>query len=403
MGELENQIFGSSVTFVGDTRRIIAVGSGVQGSPVHIYHKVEEDPVLEDDGLPPDQVEDSYVWEYLTSIELVEWETSNVFFGASLDSNPEGYLVVGAPMWVSNGDSGKVYVYRPNTDLTEWSMVARLSGTDGAAATSFGSTVAFDGALIAVGSPEERNQKGSVYIFEHAGPLGQGNQWVESVKLSPEDVADGARFGWSVSLFGDTPATLAVGAPKDTGGGSAFVYKRSDFDWVSQKLKPRDVQEGDDFGSNVVIHGCSVAVSSLGDGTASKTGTGSVRIYNLNAGFSDYWIHSQIVEPTDQLSGEVFGQCIAMEGNTLLVGSPTGGEGGEQSGVIYHFERIGGLWAKISVIPNKDYVSGDQDDFGCPLSLSGDLFVAGSRGDSTLGVLSGSALIYDLCPNVEDV
>ena len=59
-------------------------------------------------------------------------------------------------------------------------------------------------------------------------------------------------------------------------------------------------------------------------------------------------------------------------------------------------------WTKISVIPNKDYVSGDEDYFGCPLDLSGDLFVSGSRGDSTLGPFSGSAFVFDLCPDVDE-
>lgn len=39
MGEMENQLLGSSVTFVGDSGRIVAAGSGVLGAPVNIYHK----------------------------------------------------------------------------------------------------------------------------------------------------------------------------------------------------------------------------------------------------------------------------------------------------------------------------------------------------------------------------
>mmetsp|Transcript_14810 Transcript_14810/g.26895 ORF Transcript_14810/g.26895 Transcript_14810/m.26895 type:complete len:937 (+) Transcript_14810:53-2863(+) len=380
MGALNNRLFGSSVTFVGDTGQIVAVGSGVGNSAVHIYSK-PADPHLSD-------------WKYLTAISLPSQETASVLFGASLDSNDEGYIVVGAPSLGGDDQSGMAFVYRPNSDLTDWALVAKLTPSgDGTLAPSFGISVSFDGNLIAVGSPDE-NGKGSVYVFEKTG-----NSWSESVKLSPDAVADGAFFGSSVSLYGDTPATLAVGAPRDTGGGSAFVYKRSDFDWLPQKLTPRDVEEGDDFGSSVVISGCSIAVSSPNDVTKSTTGTGTVRIFNWDAD-GDYWALAQIVEPNDELSGEIFGQCIAMEGNTLLVGSPSGGEGGEQSGVIYHFERIGGLWTKISVIPNKDYVSGDEESFGCPLDLSGDLFVSGSRGDSTLGPFSGSAYIFDLCPDV---
>lgn len=36
---MDNQLLGSSVTFVGDRGTIVAVGSGVLGAPVNIYHK----------------------------------------------------------------------------------------------------------------------------------------------------------------------------------------------------------------------------------------------------------------------------------------------------------------------------------------------------------------------------
>ena len=48
----------------------------------------------------------------------------------------------------------------------------------------------------------------------------------------------------------------------------------------------------------------------------------------------------------------------------------------------------------------KEHVVGDADDFGCPLSLSGDMFIAGSRGDSTLGMDSGAAFVVDICPTL---
>lgn len=281
-------------------------------------------------------LDDYYLWEHLNAIGVTE-EIGNLFFGVSIASNDEGYIVVGAPS--DRSGSGEVYVYRPNAAYTDWDMVARMSPTEGVRAPSFGSSVAFDGSLIAIGSPEENGGKGAVYIYENTD-LALGNKWVLETKLLQEDVEVGAQFGSSVSLFGSVPATLAVGAPKDSNGGSAFVYKREDFQWLYQKLQPRDFSEGDDFGSSVVISGCSVAVTSPNDGTSSTTGTGSVRIYNWIADTGD-WVQTQILESNDDLSGEIFGECIAMEGNTLLVGSPTGGQGGEQSGMIYHFERIG--------------------------------------------------------------
>lgn len=279
----------------------------------------------------------------MNAIGIAEQGLENLFFGASIASNDAGYIVVGAPS--ARGGSGEVYVYRPNIAYTAWEMVARMAPTDGALAPSFGSSVAFDGSLIAIGSPEENGGKGAVYVYENTD-LALGNKWVLETKVMQEDVAVGAQFGSSVSLFGDVPATLAIGAPKDSNGGSAFVYKRQDFQWLYQKLQPRDYSEGDEFGSGVVISGCTVAVTSPTDGTSSTTGTGSVRIFSLIDGTGD-WFQSQILEPSDDLSGEIFGECIAMEGNTLLVGSPTGGPNGEQSGMIYHFERIGPIVSQL--------------------------------------------------------
>ena len=39
LDDYENKFFGSSSTFVGDNQNLIAVGSGVDDSPVHIYRK----------------------------------------------------------------------------------------------------------------------------------------------------------------------------------------------------------------------------------------------------------------------------------------------------------------------------------------------------------------------------
>ena len=176
-----------------------------------------------------------------------------------MDSNDEGYIAVGAPSLAGDDQSGMAFVFRPNSDLTDWELLAKLTPSDdGRWAPSFGSSVVFDGTLIAVGLPD-KNGKGSVYVFEKTG-----NAWSKSVKLSPEDaLADRAFFGSTVSLYGDTPAKLAMGAPRDTGGGSAFVYKRFDSDWVPQKLTPRNVEEGDEFGSSVVISGCSIGANNI--------------------------------------------------------------------------------------------------------------------------------------------
>ena len=344
-GWQENQRFGSSVVFVGNTSSIVAVGSDNEEgtADVHLYRRTSRG-----------------VWEYLASLELVDWEAEKVNFGASLASNDEGMVAVGAPLLDGTDDSsGKVYLYVPNEDFTRWNLAARFSASDGTYAPRFGASVAMSGSLVAIGSPDENGGGGMVYVYMNSGPasdLVPGNLWVENAKISPMPIPPGAEFGASVSLHGDDPATLVVGAPGDLGGGSAFVFKRQGANWGVQKLVPRDIQEGDRFGSVVVVSGCSIAVTSPGDATESNSGTGSVRIYNLNKDVGDFWVHSAMVEPGDSLTGDIFGRCIAMEGNTLLVGSPRSRGSGDtsgllnQPGVIYHFERVAGTVSSIHAL-----------------------------------------------------
>ncbi|KAL7551943.1 hypothetical protein ACHAWF_015165 [Thalassiosira exigua] len=379
-GSFANQMFGSSTTFVGTTGGIVAVGSGTPGLDVHLYQKRDD------------------TWEYLTSLSLVEWETADVRFGVSLASNEAGFIAVGAPLvrtdllFGNEATSGRVYVYRPNSNFTRWDMVARLTYDDNDFAPGFGSSVAFHGSLIAVGSPDETLGKGAAYVFEASSIGGaQGNLWARAARLVPDDLADGAMFGASVSIYGDAPATLAVGAPSDAeGAGSAYLYVRRDFSWVPNKLVYQDPTPGDRFGSGVVVSGCSVAVTSPGDTMANETG--AVRVFDLDEA-SQSWVHAQTLNSAS-LPGNVFGECIAMEGNTILVGSLPGESGADRSDYVYHYERIGGLWIEISIIS----IGG----FECPLSLSGNLFLAGSPKDSSLGVNSGSAYIFDLCPPLEE-
>ena len=97
-----------------------------------------------------------------------------------------------------------------------------------------------DGDLLAIGSPDERDGAGSVYIFQDRNTADES--WGLSFKLSPKDVAAGALFGSSVSV---SSGSLAVGAPRDIGGGSVFAFKRNENDsWLPENLVPRDIEEG---------------------------------------------------------------------------------------------------------------------------------------------------------------
>jgi len=269
--------------------------------------------------------------------------------------------------------AGAVYIYEPTGSA--WERVSILTSDD----PSFGSVVAMDEGVIAIGSPYQDK----VTIYEKTG-----NSWtLLETKVS---LAKGVKFGASLSLSG---GALVIGAPLDGVGGVAYVYARSARSFVplGQPLVPRDISPGDNFGEKVSVSGCTVAVSSSNDITASTTGTGSIRIFNYDYNL-DYFSADQIVEPTEDVTG-VFPECLVMKGNDLLVGSSSG----RSSGILTHFTRRNNVWTYKSVISNPHQDGGSAAGvFGCGLSISGSKALVGAKGTEQ-GPPGSSAL----CPDDE--
>ena len=368
---------------MGTSGDIVAVGSegGGANSSVHVYRKLSIP-------LGVDIPDDYLSWEHIASL-FPEGDLSAVNFGISIASSQAGLIVVGAPLRNANdSDSGKVYVFQPSQNLTQWTLLTTLNPYNAETASpSFGSSVAIENDFVIVGAVSDQNGTGSVTIFDIAT--------TESIitKFSPEELTVGASFGSSLSIHQDT---LAVGAPQDGIGGSVYVYQKIGYEWLPHsRLTPRDTSPGDAFGIAVAVSGCSIAVSASGDESAAESRTGSVRIFNYDPE-SDYWLHDQIVEAEDENAGQIFGHCIAMKDNYLLVGAPWGGELDDSSGVTYRFEREDGLWVKKVVILNPDPTPGEE--FGCALALSGNLAVVGAKSDSSISPSRGSAYVFDLCP-----
>mmetsp|Transcript_1886 Transcript_1886/g.2971 ORF Transcript_1886/g.2971 Transcript_1886/m.2971 type:complete len:532 (-) Transcript_1886:69-1664(-) len=278
---------------------------------------------------------------------------------------------------------GKVFVYEPKGN--SWEQVGTISSDD----PSFGSVVAIEGDIIAVGSPEE--DKVRIYEKDESG-------WTFLVDTkTPPSQTSGARFGSSLSL---SDGILVIGAPLDGIGGVAYVYARSFGDFVQQgpPLAPRDISPGDNFGEKVSVSGCTVAVSSSNAKTASTFGTGLIRIFNYDP-LLDLYSADQILEPMEQVAG-VFPECLVMDENNLLVGSSGGGS--FSTGIVTHFVRRNNVWAQQAVMPHPLLEAGGSavGGFGCGLSISDSTALVGAKGDEQ--GLPGSFYVADLCPEAEE-
>ena len=144
---------------------------------------------------------------------------------ASIDGDT---MVIGA--WGEGASRGSAYVFTRDTAgnlASNWTQVAKLTADDGGSQDRFGYSVSIDGDTMVIGAYEDDEKgynSGSAYVFTRttAGDLTSG--WTQVAKLTAGDGAAEDNFGSSVSIDGNT---MVIGASSQiTGRGSAYVISR---------------------------------------------------------------------------------------------------------------------------------------------------------------------------------
>ena len=93
-----------------------------------------------------------------------------------------------------------------------------------------------------------------------------------------------------------------------------------------------------------------------------------------------------IITPNDLASGDAFGNAIAIDGNTAIIGACTKST---RTGVVYVYIRSGSKWVQQAELTGNDSIIGDS--FGFSVALSGDTAVIGASGKATT---TGAAYIF---------
>jgi len=121
-----------------------------------------------------------------------------------------------------------------------------------------------------------------------------------------------------------------------------------------------------------------------------QTGT----VYILERDESGNWNHAAELTPDDGELGDLFGQAVALDGDTLAVGSPEHDDFGSNSGAVYVFERdAAGAWELSQELFSGDIAGGDK--FGVAVSLDGDRLAVGADGNNDQGGDSGAAYLFE--------
>ena len=146
-------------------------------------------------------------------------------------------MIAGAPVSHLNlqgkQEAGEAKVYRRD-GLGVWQLEAELTASDAALSDRFGYAVSVSGDTAVVGAYYDDDggyDSGSAYIFTRSGVV-----WTQQQKLTASDAAAYHYFGSSVFILGDT---ALIGAPGDddmgVNSGSVYVFTRSGGVWTQQQ------------------------------------------------------------------------------------------------------------------------------------------------------------------------
>jgi hypothetical protein len=336
------------------------------------------------------------------------------FGGVALDGDT---LVVGAAFDDVDGkaDQGSAYVFvKAAGGWSEpFTEQARLIASDGAANDVFGGA-AVSGDTIVVGAngcPDANvcntqpvSAHGSAYVF--VKPVGGwSGTLTQQAKLIASDGASNDLFGTSVAVEGDT---IVVGADWDDRFiGSAYVFVKPDGGWSgirtqNAKLVASDRGAccgiGNVFGRSK-ISGDTIVVGSLGKDIGTFTDAGQAYVFVKPAGgWTGTRTENAKLLASDRAGSDRFGSSVAINGDTIAVGSPQDDVGVSATGSAYVFVKPPGGWTGTLTERAKLIASdrGANDILGTGvLIVNADTVVATApSADSALAPDAGAAYLF---------
>jgi len=361
--------FGSSVALEADTVMVGAVYHDDQGhnsGAVYVFARSAGTWTQQAKLLPP------AVQDFLLFGDAIALDGDNVIISAWGDDQ--------------NGDhAGAAYVFERLGDV--WTEQARLTPADPAVDDYFGFAVALDGDTAVIGAwgdDDNGSRSGSAYVFVRTAGV-----WTQQAKLLPADGAAHDRFGEHLAFDGDT--TVITARSHDHTGdnaGAAYVFVRTAGVWTQQaELLAGDGSDDDNFGQAVVLDGDTAVIGANGDDTAS----GSAYVFTRTG---TAWTEQAKLVPADAAAHDQFGAGMALDGDTVMIGSGHDDDNGDGSGSAYVFVRHGSAWTQQAKLTASD---GAPDDlFGFRIALDGDTAVLASLRDDDQGDDSGSAYVFRL-------
>lgn len=216
-------------------------------------------------------------------------------------------------------------------------------------------------------------------------------QGLPSAKLVASDSARDALFGNSVAISGDT-AVVGSWAHRIGGKpaqGAIYVFVRKGDVWLEQaKLAAADGTMKDYFGQRVAIDGDTIVVGVPQADIGKDKDQGAVYVFTRKDG---HWAEQVKLQAAGGASVDSFGQSVGISGDTILVGAPgtdndLTNNARQAHGAAYIFTRTNNIWSQTQKL------TGDHQAsvyFGSNTAIDNKTVVVSNAGDA-----GTSAAIY---------
>jgi hypothetical protein len=338
--------------------------------------------------------------------------------------------VVGAPHQVfpqpvqpsSDPNPGAVYVFELGG--SGWVQAAKLTAPDGAAnGLGWSVGISESGTTIVAGAPgppsvsnpcdstEGNLDKGQVYVYSMPGG-GWSNMSSATATLTASDACVGDGLGWSVGISGSTivvgapwGATVAdentPGYPPVPGQGEAYEYTMPVGGWKSMTqtaLLTANNPSGYDvhFGWSVAASGETIVVGDPEQGVGGQGDAGAAYVFAKPAGAWTNAHQTAELSASDRNPGnDRLATSVAISGDTIVVGAPFHRVGADGvAGAAYVFVTAGAWTNKTQNVELSASDGSEPDELGGAVAISGTTIVAGAIKHQVSATDQGAAYVF---------
>jgi hypothetical protein len=273
---------------------------------------------------------------------------------------------------------GAAYVYqRTQAGWAHPRLVARLTARTGSGGLF--SRVAISGSTIVIGDPyrhvDNKVAQGAAYVFVR--PPGGWHNIHQTAQLTLGGSQD--HFGAAVAVSGQT--IVVSRQPSGADSPAAYVYTRPASGWAHATAPAGLSSPGSaQFGLSVAVAGRTVAV-----GNASATRQYGVDIFTRPASGWGNATPTAVLRGKSTSRNDELGAKVAIDNQTVVAGARQPGvRPRDARSVLYAYDKPEAGWHNATpsaVLRGSD--SGEANDLGASVAISGNTIVAGAPQHST--------------------